>query len=154
MERILKIKGRAGLFDTPSFLMAENESLVIKCDFTDEIRRGRFRLVVRHGEKKQTFSLAKTDSVVISPEWMKQSLENLDFSLVLLNETESAVIKDDYQIEPLKLETVDGNFTFTAMVQEIIQRQDEQERRMAALEERLSAYDETGVPLTAETENE
>lgn len=154
MTRILKIKGREGLFDTPSFLLAENENLKIKCDLSDEIRVGRFRLVVRHGEWRKVFSLAKSDTIELSSDWLKQSAENLNFSLVFLNATESAVIKDDYQIEPLKIETLDGNFTFTATVQEILSRLDAQDGRMAGLEEKLKEYEDNGVPLVAEVENE
>lgn len=150
MKRILKLKGRTGLFDTPSFLLSANEELIIKCDFADEIRVGKFRLIVKHGEKKKTFSLSKSDCVVLSPDWLNENAENLEFSLVLLNTVENAVIKDDYQIEPLKIETVNGNFSYTAVLQEIIRRQDEQDKKMQELEERLNEYDDNGVPVPVE----
>lgn len=153
MTRVLKIKGRTGLFDTPSFIVTENESLKISLEFTDEIRIERFRLIVRHGDLKKTFTLSKNEGIELSPEWLKRNAENLDFSLVLLNLTESAIIKDDYQIEPLKLETADGNFTFAAMVQRMTEKQEEHEKKLYSLEERLKEFEEDGVPLLTENEN-
>lgn len=150
MERKITIKGRTGIFDFPSFLLSENESLKIKLDLTDEFRVGRFRFVVRHGEQKKTFTLAKDEPIELLPEWLKQSGENLEFSLVFLNETATAVLKDDYEIEPLKMETIDGNFAFTAQVQEFIAKQKQQDERLAALEKRVEEYETNGVELVPE----
>ncbi len=152
MTRALKIKGRTGLFDVPSFLVSENESLTIKLNFAEERRLGRYRLIVRHGEYKKTFSFKKPDPIELSPEWLKSSAENVEFSLVLLNENETAVIKDDYQIEPLKLETVNGNFTFTAILQELVSKQGEQDQKLLGLEERLKQFEDEGVPLFAKND--
>ena len=112
MIRVLNIKGREGRFDEPSFIISENEHLIIKVVIADERRTNRFRLVVKHGNLKKTVTLAKNESVEFSPEWLKANAENLDFSLMYLNSSESAVIKDDYHIEPLKLQTIEGNFIF------------------------------------------
>ena len=71
---------------------------------------------------------------------------------MLLNENETAVIKDDYQIEPLKLETVNGNFTFTAVLQDLVSRQEEQDKRLLCLEERLKQFEDEGVPLFAKND--
>lgn len=152
MERVLTIKGRTGLFDVPSFILCENENLRIKFNLKDEIRVGRFRVVVRHGEQKQVFTLAKSEAIELTSEWLKRSLENVDFSLVFLNATETAVLKDDYQIEPLKIETLDGNFTFSGLVQELMERQEAQERALSLLTKRVEEYETNGIELAFENE--
>lgn len=152
MTRVLTIKGRTGLFDIPSFILAENESLKIKLLFVDEIRVRSFRLTVRHGTHISTFILSRREIVELSPELLKESGENLDFSLALLDATGSAVIKDDYQIEPLKIEKVGGNFEFVAVVQELVAKQAEQDARMDELEKRISEFEESGVPLACSEE--
>lgn len=152
MIRTITIKGRTGLFDVPSFLLSENDDLKIKFDFKDELRVGRFRVVVRHGEEKQVFTLAKAEPIELRAEWLKNSSENVEFSLVMLNATETAVIKDDYQIEPLKLETVDGNFTFSGLVQKLVERQEEQERALSLLTKRVEEYETNGIELAFEDE--
>ena len=150
MTRILTIDGRTGLFDSPSFLLSENESLKIKLHFKDEIRTGRFRLVVKQGEFKKTFSLSKNEEIELSPAWLTKGGENLEFSLVFCNATETAVIKDDYQIEPLKLESVNGNFVFSALVQEIIAEQKRQAEILSEMQEKLNQYEDEGVPVVLE----
>lgn len=157
MERILTIKGRTGLFDSPSFILSENESLQIKFDLKDEIRVGRFRVVVKHGEQKLVFTLSKTEPIILPAEFLKQSKENVEFSLVFLNATATAVLKDDYNIEPLKVETVEGNFAFTAQLQAYEQRQEAFEERLNGFMEQLEAFkgklnefEDSGVPLLFE----
>ena len=150
MTRILTIDGRTGLFDSPSFLLSENESLKIKLHFKDEILTGRFRLVVKQGEFKKTFSLSKNEEIELLPAWLTKGGESLEFSLVFLNATETAVIKDDYQIEPLKLETVNGNFVFSALVQNIIAEQKRQAEILSEMQEKLNQYEDEGVPVVLE----
>lgn len=150
MERILTIKGRTGYFDTPSFLVSENENLVIKINIVDEIRIGKFRLIVKHGKHVKQYALSKTDEITLSPVWLKMSEENIEFSLVFLNATETEVLKNDYQIEPLKLETVDGNFVFTAWLQELEQKQKELDARLLVAEEKIASFENEGVPIAFE----
>ena len=150
MERKLIVKGRTGRFDVPSFILSENDDLQISVEIENEIRVGRYRLVVKHGTGKKMFVLSSGKEIELHSEWLKQSAENVEFSLVLLNATETAVIKDDYQIEPLKIETVGGNFVFSSVLQEIITRQEEQEKRLAEMQEKLQQFEESGVPLIAE----
>ena len=147
MIRTLTVKGRTGLFDTPSFLVSENESLTIKIKIVDEIRVGKFRLIVKHGEHSKQYTLDKTDEITLNPVWLKMSGENLEFSLVFVDASETQVLKNDYQIEPLKLETINGNFMFTAWLQEIERKQKELDERLILAEEKLKAYESEGVPL-------
>ena len=150
MKRVLTVKDRTGTFDIPSFLMTENDSLQIKLEIKNELRLGRFRLVVRHGEQKKAFTLSQNETIELCSGWLSKSTENLEFSLVYLNVTETAVLKDDYMIEPLKMESITGNFAFTALLQEIEAQQNEQERRIVALEEKIKEYENEGVPLVFE----
>lgn len=150
MTRVLKIKGRTGLFDTPSFLVSENEELNIKVEIVGEIRIGKYRLSVKHGKEQKQFSLSKSDKITLTPEFLKNNAENLEFSLLFLNTTETEVIKNDYQIEPLKLENANGNFEFTAIMQEFERKQKELEQRLLVAEELIKSYENDGVPLTFE----
>lgn len=149
MTRVLTIKGRTGLFDIPSFLLSENESLKIKI-VTDELRLGNFRLCVKHGKHEKVYSLKGKDEIELHPVWLNTSKENLEFSLVFLNPTETEVIKSDYQIEPLKVESVQGNFAYTAMLQEIIEKQEALDERLLEAEEKIRSFEDNGVPLAFE----
>lgn len=157
MERTITIRGRTGLFDIPSFLFSKNENLLIHFDFKDEKRLRYFRVVVRHGDHRATYTLSKTEPIEISSKWLQLNAENLEFSLVMLNESKTAVIKSDYQIEPLKMESIDGNFRFSAMVQELTVKQQQLEtafaeikERMVKAENKLKEFEDNGVPLLCE----
>lgn len=150
MTRVLTIKGRTGFFDNPSFLLSENESLKIKVVIKDEIRVGCFRFCVRHGTHEKVYSLKNEEEIELHPIWLKQSAENLEFSLVFLNATETEILKNDYQIEPLKLENIHGNYVYTSILQEIIQKQKDLEERLFNAEEKLNSFEDNGVPLVFE----
>jgi hypothetical protein len=150
MFRTLFIKGRTGCFDAPSFVVSDNQALSIKLFFEDELRPVRYRLIVKHGDLLKTYAGVSNQIHKIDTSWLKKNAENIEFSLVLLNDTGSVVIKDDYQIEPLKIQTVNGNFEFSALVHEILARQDEQDERLSKIEEKLKDFDENGVPLIFE----
>lgn len=152
MIRTLTIKDRTGLFDIPSFILTETESLTIRFIFPGELRVGKYRVVVRHGRLKKTFTLEKTGAIDLPADWLNQNAENLEFSLVFLNATETAVVKDDYQIEPLKLETLDGNFKFSAMVQQLVDKQAEQAQKIEELLNKLKTFEDAGVPLPLNAE--
>jgi hypothetical protein len=145
MERIIKLNGKTGLFDIPSFLLSDNEVLNVKLQ-TSEIRIGRYALTVKCGNEKKTEILGKDRTVLITPEWIKRGTSNiLEFSLKLLNLSQSAVIRDGYEIEPLRVEYLDGDFEFTALVQNLHARQDEQHARLKKLEEIVA-----GIPTAIE----
>lgn len=57
-----------------------------------------------------------------------------------------------YQIEPLKLETLDGNFKFSAMVQQIADKQAEQAQKIEELLNKLKTFEDAGVPLPLNAE--
>lgn len=145
MERVIRLNGKTGLFDIPSFLLSDNEVLNVKLQ-TSEIRIGRYALTIKCGDKTRTEILARDKTVLIVPEWIKQGNSNiLEFSLKLLNLSQSAVIRDGYEIEPLRVERIDGDFEFTALVQNLHARQDEQHVRLKQLETIVA-----GIPTAIE----
>lgn len=154
MIRTLKIDGRTGMFDIPSFLLSENEHLTIRIVITGEIYVGKYRLIVKHGDDKRTIALKNFPEITLPAEWLNTSAENLEFSLVFLDMDETRVIKDDYNIEPLKLERVDGNFAFTAKVQALEARQAEFEKALAAFKAKLTEFDGQGIALIPEDDNQ
>lgn len=149
MERTLTIKDRTGLFDVPSFILSQNEILRINFVFKHEIRIGRYRVVVKLGHCKKTFTLAKTEPIELSYEDIKECKDNIEFSIVLLNNTATQVIKDDYNIEPLKIECVNGNFAFTAKVQALEAQMKSFENRLKVYEDKLNEFSTNGVSLVA-----
>ena len=145
MERVIKLNGKTGLFDIPSFILSDNEVLNIKLQ-PNEIRIGRYALTIKCGDKTRTEILAKDKTVLIVPEWIQQGKSNiLEFSLKLLNLAQSAVIRDGYEIEPLRIERIDGDFSFTALVQNLHARQDEHNKRIEQLENIIA-----GIPTAIE----
>lgn len=149
MKRKLIIKGRAGLFDIPSFIVAENDLLKIVVDMPNEVKAEKYRLIIRHGDLQKTYVMHKGMTVAIEPDWLKANAENIDFALAFLNERDE-VIKDDYQIEPLKMQTLGGNFQFSAQVQELMAWQEEHGERLKELEREFKIYKNNGVDLTVE----
>ncbi|MBQ7912898.1 MAG: hypothetical protein IJ308_04020 [Clostridia bacterium] len=159
MKRTITIKGREGRFDEPSFLISDNESLTIKFSFPSEIRTRRYRVVIRHGAaSKMTVTLGEERSVTLSPEWLKEGgTEPVEFSLVYLNANATAVIKDDYLIEPLKIQRVDGNFAYTAVISDLCEKvavlEDLYRKELAAKEKilvELKEYVDNGAELVPE----
>ena len=150
MKRTLTIKGRTGLFDIPSFIISENQNLKIAIKFATPMRAERYKLVVKHGDLLKTYGVVYDNAITIPAEWIKQNNENLEFSLVFLDEKGIRVIKDDFEIEPLLVEHLEGNFTFTAMVQQLITWQKEHGAKLDTLEKRYNAYESNGVTLDLE----
>jgi hypothetical protein len=146
MKRKITLKGRVGMFDVPTFSISDNDLLTIDVEIPKEIRLCKYRLCVRHGALKKIFTLYKGMSVALEPDWLKANQENLEFSLALLNDKDK-VVKDDYQIEPLKMETQEGNFIFSARVQALIDWQKQHERKLEELERRFSQYEHSGVTI-------
>lgn len=151
MERTITINGRTGRFDIPSFILSENEPLKIFIVFEKAYRIKRYKLTIRHGDLMKTFTLYEDNSPVeLSVEWLNKNAEDLEFSLALLDENQEKVIKDDFEIEPLKIETVGGNFQFSAMVQSLMAWQQEHGEKLNALEQRFDEYEANGVNLSLE----
>ena len=154
MKRTITIKGRTGVYDEPFFLLSQNEDLTISFNFQDEIHLRSFRAVVRHGiAGKRIYTIRKGEDITLPAEWLNAGgADFVEISLVLLNSDGTAVVKSDYAIEPLKVSSIDGDFEYTAQLQEILGKIDKQEERFKILEKRVQEYESNGVELTAENE--
>jgi hypothetical protein len=162
MKRTITVKGREGRLDEPSFLLTENEDLTLVFAFPDEIRTGRYIAVVRHGDAaKASFTLGADKSVKLSAEWLKKGgTENVEISLCYTNQAGTVVIKDDFLIEPLKVETVGGNFAFTPIITQLQSELaelkslylEELEAKRALLE-KLKDYVDNGAELAVDEIN-
>ena len=152
MERILTIKGSVGKFDVPHFLSADNEGVTVTLSTPEETRIGVYRLVIRHGNAEiLNKSIRSGQTVYLSPEWIKSGgNENVEFSLILVSQDGARIIKDNYKIEPLKIESVNGNFAFCALVQSLADGQKRLEERFSALEKRVEEYETNGIELISE----
>lgn len=151
MKRIITVNSREGRFFEPSFILSENEDLEIVFRFPNEIRVGRYRVVVKHGKNKRTYTLGDEKTIVLPAQWLKENgTENVEFSLAFLNLSETAVIKDDYLIEPLKIQNIDGNFAFTPIIADLLDRT---ERLQKLYEEELAAKKEIFEKLKGYVDN-
>ena len=90
-------------------------------NIVNEIRVGRYIVVVRHGSAlKKTFALSSDNSIDLSAEWLTAGgTEPVEFSLALYNAAGTLKLKDDYCIEPLIVTAQDGNWTATAELQKL-----------------------------------
>ena len=110
MKRTITLTGRTGRLDVPSFTLAENETLTVTFNIVNEIRVGRYIVVVRHGSAlKKTFALSSDNSIDLSAEWLTAGG----------TEPGTLKLKDDYCIEPLIVTAQDGNWTATAELQKL-----------------------------------
>ena len=150
MKRELTIKGRTGLFDVPSFTLAKYEDLIISVNIIEETRLGAFRLSVRHDNKEEVYRVG--EDIVIPNAWINKDEGDLYFSLLFLNPNQTRVIKDDYKIEPLKYERINGNFEFSAQVQKIQEYLNAFGVRLNEVMERLEKLTDEGIPLLPATD--
>mgnify|MGYP003288068931 CR=1 FL=1 len=148
MLRILKLKGRTGRFDVPSFPWTENEPLIVKFD-VNESRFGRYMLIVKCGNMQKTVMLnPKEMTVEIEPEFIKNgNYGPVYFLLEFRNPVGDKIIipndpkKNGFFIEPLYITRVEGNTTGFAWLTKI-------ETALAEIQETLKMHGETlnGVP--------
>lgn len=160
MERVLTIDARGGLFDRSSFCITENETLRITVKLA-ESRVGYYHLIVKHGKAKRLnygFKPRRELIMELPPEWLNDGgVEDVEFSLVLRNGADTVTLKDDYKIEPLHVEKIEGNFSFSAAVttlekafSEIVELVNGIDTRVKANEEKLKEFEDEGVPIFAE----
>lgn len=154
MERILTIKGSTGLFNEQQFVAADNESLEIKLRVTDETRIGVYRLIIRHGNAPiLRHSLKNGQTVVLTPQWLKLGKNApIEFELLFLNRDESMIINNNYQIEPLTVNIVGGEFIFSAYVQYLENTLKALDERYKILEKRVQEYETNGIILIEDEE--
>lgn len=152
MERILTIKGSVGKFDVPYFVASDNEGITITLSTPEETRIGIYRLVIRHGNAEiLNKSIRSGQSIHLTSEWLKLGEdENVEFSLMFVSQDGARIIKDNYKIEPLKVESVNGNFSFCSWVDSIVKRCEELDKRFLELKKRVEEYEKNGIELISE----
>lgn len=163
MIRTIKITGRTGRFDVPSFLLTDNEWLTLVFAF-DERRTGRYVVSLRHGNQKKTVYLGDEKTVELSPDWLKAGgtapleidleLRTKDATLVRIHSAKSAEDKDGFFIEPLLITETDGAFATYGLLSKIEAEVQDLKTRMKTAEGKLSDFEDEGVPLIPEEESE
>ena len=159
MKITIKIQGRTGRFDTPSFLLTENESLTL-CFDIKETRTGRYVVMVKHGEQKKTVYLTKDKMVDISAEWLnKGGAVPLEIFLELRDGTgtrpiipsaKSKTDKEGFFIEPLKIEEMPEGWSACGWLQSLERSFGELNEKLEGISERVKSFEDDGVPLTFE----
>ena len=83
------------------------------------------------------------DGFELSAAWLtKGGTENVEFSLLFISEDGTTVLKDDYIIEPLKVEQVGGVYIATATIQAL-------ENKTAAMTAEIESLKELYQELAA-----
>ena len=154
MTRTITVTGRTGRFDVPSFTLAENEALTVTFNIVNEIRAGRYYVVIRHGAApKKTFVLSADKSIELSAEWLNAGgTEPVEFALELRNPTGTLTIKNDYAIEPLIITAAAGEWTATAYLQKLEAELEELKETVSVLSAGYEALKATVSGLTAAIE--
>jgi hypothetical protein len=158
MERIITIKGKVGLYDIPCFTYADNEPLVLRFN-TKKLADGQYRAVVMCGENKKTVYLGDDMAVELPPSFLAKG-EAVYVSLELRHKkTEALIISGDasqggFLIEPLKLDRVEEYTTAHAWMQKLEGDITALKEELSAVKGKLEQFEDEGVPLLAETENE
>lgn len=160
MTRVITINGRTGRFDVPSFLWTENESLTIKFQ-TSETRNGKYVAIFKLGKQKKTVWLGKDMLVELPAEWLridKNDVMETYLELRTVDGTRTLIpsIPDigGYYIEPLLIECVNEAFTARGWMSTIELKLNELNKRLGDAEIKLKAFEDEGVPLPTETEEQ
>lgn len=158
MERIITLKGRMGRYDVPSFLYADNDELVIRF-VTQNCTIGKYIAVVSCGKLKQALYLDKEMKIRIDCDFIKRgNFQPLCISLELRTmQGDKIIIPADptqggYLIEPLYIERANNNTIAIAWLQKVEARLNEYYEMLTAFGEKLSQFEDEGVPLIAEQE--
>ena len=156
MIRTLTVSGNTGLFNEKQFIASDNESVEIKLEVKNEVRIGVYRLIIRHGNAQILRKDIKNgQTVVLTPQWVKWGGNSpIEFDLIFLNKDMSKVLNDNYQIEPLAVDTVDGDFKFSAYVQSLEDALSALDARYKELEKRVQEYETNGIILIEDEEKQ
>lgn len=163
MLRTIEMKGRTGRIDVPSFLLTENEALALKIS-TKEIRVGRYVLGIKLNDRKRVEYLGKDMMVTLPPEWLNEAgggvmeftleFRSLDGARIIIPSAKSETDKGAFFIEPLLIEKMDDSFTLVGWLKKIEESQEQTNSAVAELKAKLAEFEDDGVPLVFEEENE
>lgn len=160
MERIITIDGRLGRYDVPSFTYADNEPLTLRFKFKD-LRGGRYRCAVVCGDEKKVDYLGEDNRIEIPPEFIRNGGYNPVFVYLELRHPQSnAVIISSKQeeggffVEPLEIEQLDTNLTAKGWMSKVEGELEALLRRCVMLEDKVAMFEDEGVPLLPDDNNE
>ena len=122
--------------------------------------QGKFIAVATCGTQKKTVTLDESKEIEITPEFIKDGgFQPVSFLLEFrtLNDDRSIVSNDPkkggYFIEPLLIQRVDENTTAIAWLQKVESDMQALSVRIARTEERLTKFEDDGIPLIFEDED-
>ena len=160
MERIIEIKGRVGLYDLPSFTYADNESLVIRFK-TKKPTQGRYVATATCGKQKKTVYLGDDMSLELLPEFIREGeYSDVYISLEFRNQQGDNVYisgnpeEGGFLIEPLHIERVGEYTSAQGWIAAIEAAFKEVYGRLDAAEEKLKNFEDEGVPVLVEADED
>jgi hypothetical protein len=159
MIRTLAINGNEGSYDEPSFLLTENEGLLIVIKDLPKVKNGIYYFVASHGEYSQTTCLNSVKTVVVSPEWIEKGGVNPLLATIELRDKTGRIVLKTYDVEPLEVKKTTAGKEYYSAVKRI-ETENEMLRvlvgtfdaRLARLEKRVECYEKNGVELIFEEE--
>ena len=157
MLRTITFQNSEGKYDVPSFLLTENEHLVMAIHLPPRKHGSNYFLNLEHGESKRTISLRDQATVVLDPEWLEQGGDKpLLASLELRNHNGNIVYKR-YNIEPLTVTKTAVGTEYFSYVQAVEKKNAELQGEVdklkllyEALVLRVESYEQNGIELVFE----
>jgi hypothetical protein len=151
MERIITIKNGVGLFDSSTFYVSDNEDVKIYVKRADGKALKNYRMLVKHGELRKTFTLFGEGVIELKAKWLNKNNNNVEFELVLLDNVGVNTISSEIvEIEPLQIKELQGKFEYSALVQSLAKWQEQHGKRLDELEKRFASYECNGTILETE----
>lgn len=153
MNKTITIKDRVGLFDNPTFYVSDNEDLTIYIKRADGKPLKNYRLIVKHGNLYKVFTIFNNNTIDLKAEWIIKNSAPIEFELVQMDNANGKIaIGEGLEIEPLRLEKMQGKFEFSAMVQELHRWQEQHGRELNILKKRFDEYEQNGINIDVVTE--
>ena len=118
MKRTITINGNEGRWDTPLFVLTDNDSLVIDIALPT-ITNGIYRFIATHGSQKKHVTLGHKSIVELSADWLKAGGEEPLCSQLQVYDKTGTVVYRSYDIEPLKIRVCECGTEYFAAVQAV-----------------------------------
>ena len=159
MIRALTINGNEGRYDEPSFLLTENEGLLIVVKDLPKVKNGVYYFVATHGEYTQTTCLNGIKTVVLSPEWLEKGAINPLLATIELRDKTGRTVLGTYDVEPLEVKKTTAGKEYYSAVERITTENEllrgyfkSFNARLEQLEKRVEGYEKNGIELIFEEE--
>ena len=149
MIRVIQFKGEEGRFDVPSFVLSENQNLIL--DIRPPLSfRGKYYFLISHGGQKKRVVLTKDCKVELTAEWLNAGgvepiicqLEARDVSGIVLYKT--------YNVEPLNVSVSEVGIEYLGAVQAVEKENAELRKELGELKKVFA--DLKGIVVTIPAE--